>query len=87
LLVVEISSTTLRFDRHVKVPMYARHGIPEVWVLDVNTGQLHYYRSPENGSYLTSDTVPLGRISIEALATTVDLSALAARRGSGSNAD
>lgn len=26
-LVVEVSSTTLRFDRNVKVPMYARHGV------------------------------------------------------------
>src|SRR5688572_28169459 len=36
LLVIEVSDTTLRYDRDIKVPLYARHGVPEVWVVDVN---------------------------------------------------
>jgi Uma2 family endonuclease len=78
-LVVEVSSTTLRFDRNVKVQMYARHGIPELWVLDTNATQIHYYRTPADGSYSVAGTVPLtGRIPIEALSITIDLSPLAA---------
>jgi hypothetical protein len=78
LLVVEISSTTLRFDRDVKMPMYARHALRELWVLDTNAEQVHYYRSPADGRYCTTGTVPLtGRIAIEALDLPIDLSPLA----------
>jgi Uma2 family endonuclease len=78
-LIIEVSSTTLRFDRNVKVPMYARHGVAEVWVLDVNNEQLHYYRSPEHGRYTATGSVPLtGPLPIAALGIEVDLTPLAA---------
>ena len=35
LLVIEVSDTTLAYDLDVKVPLYARHGIPDVWILSV----------------------------------------------------
>jgi Uma2 family endonuclease len=35
LLIVEVAANSLRFDRKKKVPLYARHGIPEVWLLGV----------------------------------------------------
>src|SRR5262249_53336494 len=44
LLVVEVSDTTLRYDRDIKVPLYGRHGIPEVWIVDLETGRLHLFR-------------------------------------------
>ena len=51
LLVVEISHSTLRADTNVKVPLYARHGIPEVWIVDLKNNQLRTYRSPSDGRY------------------------------------
>ena len=79
-LVVEVSSTTLRFDRNVKVPMYARHDVPEVWVLDVGGQQIHRYASPTQGQYGTTTTLPLAtRLPLEALACDIDLRSLAAR--------
>jgi Uma2 family endonuclease len=33
LLLVEVVDTTLRYDRRVKLPLYARSGIPEVWLV------------------------------------------------------
>jgi len=51
LLVVEVSDTTLRYDRNVKVPLYARHGIPEVWIVDLENGRLHSFRQLVNGIY------------------------------------
>ncbi|MFM8436105.1 MAG: Uma2 family endonuclease, partial [Planctomycetia bacterium] len=33
LLVIEVTDTSLAYDLGVKVPLYARHGIPEVWVI------------------------------------------------------
>lgn len=78
-LVVEVTSTTLRFDRNVKVPMYARHGVQEVWVLDVGDEQLHRYRSPQDGRYTELTTEPLStRLSLDALGCDVDLAPLAA---------
>lgn len=34
LLVVEVAESSLAYDRDVKVPLYARAGIPEGWVVD-----------------------------------------------------
>jgi hypothetical protein len=80
LLVVEVGSTTLRFDRNVKVPMYARHDVPEVWVLDVDGQLIHRHRSPQGGQYASTTTVQLAaRISLDALAGEIDLRSLATR--------
>ncbi|OHC69961.1 MAG: hypothetical protein A3H93_04610 [Rhodocyclales bacterium RIFCSPLOWO2_02_FULL_63_24] len=51
LLIVEVSDTTLAYDRGVKLSLYARHGIPEVWLLDVNADELTVYREPAEGQY------------------------------------
>ncbi|HZT41277.1 MAG TPA: Uma2 family endonuclease [Chthonomonadaceae bacterium] len=47
----EISDTTLRTDLIVKARLYARAGIPEYWVLDLNARQLHIHREPADGEY------------------------------------
>ena len=79
-LIVEVSSTTLRFDRNVKVPMYARHGVPEVWVLDVGGQQIHRYRSAQGDQYASMTTSPLAALMpLEALGCEIDLHSLAAR--------
>jgi Uma2 family endonuclease len=49
LLVVEVSESTLRYDRDVKVPMYAACGVPEVWIIDLKANRLRAYRSPRDG--------------------------------------
>ena len=51
LLVVEVSDTTLRSDLMVKPRLYARAGIAEYWVLDLNDRQLYLHREPVNGEY------------------------------------
>jgi len=57
LLLIEVSdSTTVAFDRKIKVPLYARHGIPEVWlVVGPQHRHIEVYRDPqsETGSYQT----------------------------------
>lgn len=77
---IEISSTTLRFDRNIKVPMYARHGVPDVWVLDVSGQQMHCYASPSDGKYASLKTVALAtRMALGALGCELDLRSLATR--------
>lgn len=50
-LVIEISDTTLDYDVAVKIPLYARAGIPEVWVWDVARETISMYRKPVRGRY------------------------------------
>lgn len=45
-LVIEVSDTTLKFDRGQKLALYARHGVPEVWVVDLVNDQLHCMSQP-----------------------------------------
>ncbi|MFO7285988.1 MAG: Uma2 family endonuclease [Gammaproteobacteria bacterium] len=78
LLVVEVSDTTLRYDRDVKVPLYARHGVLEVWIVDLSNERLLVFEEPEGGDYRRRDVVERpSRMSIAALPRVdVDLSAL-----------
>ena len=50
-LVVEVSDTTLQFDLTVKAGLYARAGIEEYWVLDLNGRRLIMHREPSQGGY------------------------------------
>jgi Uma2 family endonuclease len=51
LLLIEVADATLRFDRETKLPLYARHGIAEVWILDLDAERLEIYREPAAGGY------------------------------------
>jgi len=51
LLLIEVSDSTLRYDRDTKVPLYAKAGIPEVWLLDVAGQRLEIYRRPSPEGY------------------------------------
>jgi Uma2 family endonuclease len=46
LLVVEVSDTTLEYDRQVKMPLYGSAMIPEAWLLDLPGDQVLVYREP-----------------------------------------
>jgi Uma2 family endonuclease len=46
LLVIEVADRSLAYDLGTKVPLYARHGIPEVWVIDAATRRTRVFRWP-----------------------------------------
>jgi Uma2 family endonuclease len=46
LLVVEVSDTTLAYDRYHKAPLYAAGGIADYWIVNLVQGQLEVYRDP-----------------------------------------
>ena len=54
LLVLEISDSTLRYDRDVKLPIYAAAGVAEVWIEDLPNRTLHAYRQPHDTTYKTA---------------------------------
>ena len=51
LLLVEVSDSTIDYDRDVKVPNYARSGIQEVWLWDLEVNCLEVYRDPTANGY------------------------------------
>jgi Uma2 family endonuclease len=46
LLIVEVADTSLQYDLEVKRPIYARAGVAELWIVDVNRRELHQFREP-----------------------------------------
>ena len=78
LLIVAVSDSTLRLDLNVKVPLYARHQVPEVWVVDLEHNGIHFFRSPQNGVYIDATfTDKPAVVALTALpGITVDLSEL-----------
>jgi Uma2 family endonuclease len=51
LLLIEVSDTTLRYDREVKLPLYPRAGIPEVWILDLPNDAIERHNEPFGDGY------------------------------------
>lgn len=47
LLLVEIAESSVRYDREVKIPLYARHGIPEYWIVNIPHKQIESHRDPD----------------------------------------
>jgi len=59
-LLVEVADTSLDFDRRQKLPLYARRGIPEVWLADVTTDTILVSRDPTPSGYRAAWTVGRG---------------------------
>jgi len=53
LLIVEVADTSLRYDREEKALVYARAGVPEYWVEQVNRRSLLVFRDPSPDGYRT----------------------------------
>ncbi|MBO9352253.1 MAG: Uma2 family endonuclease [Thermomicrobium sp.] len=66
-LLVEVSDTTLVYDRDVKLPLYARADIPEVWLIDLPGQRVLVFREPVGDRYRATLTFrPGDRISPQA---------------------
>ena len=51
LLLIEVADTSLAYDREVKLPLYARSGIAEVWLVDLNGGIIERHTEPSENGY------------------------------------
>lgn len=51
LLLAEVSDSTIAADRRDKVPLYARVGIPVLWIIDVQKDYIEVYSNPSEGQY------------------------------------
>ena len=81
LLVVEVAETSLTYDRDVKGPLYARHGIPEYWLVNLEADRVLVHWRPEKEGYaevkalepeadLTPKALPDVRIPVRAILNT-----------------
>jgi Uma2 family endonuclease len=75
LLLIEVADTSLDYDRGVKRALYARYGIPELWIVNLVDRTVEVCRSPgpdgyasvtmaERGAVLEPERVPGARISV-----------------------
>jgi Uma2 family endonuclease len=51
ILLIEVADTTLQYDRSTKLSLYARHGIREVWIVNVADRVVEIHRDPGGGAY------------------------------------
>lgn len=58
-LLIEVADASLRLDRRLKIPLYARAGIREVWLVDLTTDRVEVSRDPAGRAY--RDVRTLGR--------------------------
>jgi Uma2 family endonuclease len=76
LLLIEVADATLDLDRGVKLPLYARAGIREVWIVDLEGRSIEVYRDPSPDGYgAVEHGRPGGRVSspaFPALSISVD---------------
>ena len=68
MLAVEVSDTTLRRDRQVKLALYANAGIPEFWIVNLEVREVEVYRTPSGDKYASVERKgPRSVVTIEAL--------------------
>jgi Uma2 family endonuclease len=51
LLVLEVSDSTLRYDRKRKMPLYAKWGVPELWIENLENDVILAFREPRPSGY------------------------------------
>jgi Uma2 family endonuclease len=80
LLLIEVSDTTARYDRGIKLQLYARHGVSEVWIIDLDNRVLRTFRGPKDDTYTeVVETARPGLLSPQALpGVSIDASKLLA---------
>lgn len=60
LLLIEVAESSLAFDQNQKLRLYAEHGIPEYWLLNLNDQCLEVYRKPHGDVYAEKTTLYAG---------------------------
>lgn len=61
-LLVEVAYSSLQYDREQKLAVYARRGIPEYWIVNLNEHQLEVYRTPTDDRYADEFTLQPGEL-------------------------
>lgn len=65
LLIVEISDSSLAYDQGTKRALYARHGVVEYWIVDVEGRRIQVHREPTRAGYAQIREVGAARVAGE----------------------
>lgn len=77
LLLVEVADSSLAWDRGPKLALYARHGVPEVWIVDLRGRTIDVCRQPGPAGYAEQHSVVTGELTPVLVPTLrIDVSAL-----------
>ena len=60
LLAIEVADTTVLTDRKVKLPLYARAGIAEAWLVNIPEERVEVYSNPAGGAYQRAEVFGRG---------------------------
>ena len=60
LLIVEVADSTVGYDREIKLKLYARAGIAEVWIANLPDAGIEIYIAPSGDAYRTAARVGRG---------------------------
>ncbi|HEX7313134.1 MAG TPA: Uma2 family endonuclease [Pyrinomonadaceae bacterium] len=75
LLVIEVADTTIVTDRKIKLPLYARAGIVEAWLVNIPEEVVEVYSDPSEGAYRRAEVFGRGEEArshtVEGLAVSV----------------
>jgi Uma2 family endonuclease len=63
LLLVEVSDTSLTYDRGTKLPLYAKFGVLEVWIVDLRGAAIEVYREPAGDGYALKERLASGSLA------------------------
>ena len=64
LVVIEVADTSVHYDRNVKLPLYARAGIPEAWLMLLARAVIEIHSQPKNGKYQKVQRLKRGKTVI-----------------------
>lgn len=76
LLLIEVADATLKIDQSVKLPQYARAGIAEVWLFDVEGKQVYVHTDPRPSGYSTIRQISSGELQATQLSVRIRLEAV-----------
>lgn len=51
LLLIEVADSSIKYDRQIKAPFYAKHGISELWIINLENQTVEIYRDPQSDGY------------------------------------
>ncbi len=57
LLLIEVSDSTVKYDKDVKIPLYAEAEVSEVWLINLPKQIIEVYSQPNKGKYKTVEKI------------------------------
>jgi len=59
-LLIEVADSSLKYDKEIKLPLYAAAKIKEYWIVNLQDDIIEIYRNPKNGIYKNNIIASIG---------------------------